>query len=77
MTTTAPNGGDSSVSVFVTLIKLLPALKIVLNINMEKTFQNIGDDIIRELGQILAYLEGFPAAYSFCKFPQGIGLHKI
>jgi hypothetical protein len=61
VTTTPPkNGGDSSVSVFVTLIKLLPALKTVLN-QMEKTFQNIGDDIIRELGQILGgILKEFP-----------------
>ena len=54
MITTPPkNGGDSSVSVFVTLIKLLPALNIALN-NMENPIQNIGDDTIRELGQILA-----------------------
>jgi len=49
VTATPPkNGEDSSVSVFVTLIKLLPAIKTVLN-HMEKTFPNIGDDIIREL----------------------------
>jgi len=61
VTTTPPkNGGDSSVSVFVTLIKLLPALKTVLK-HMEKTFQDIGDDIIRELGQILGgILKDFP-----------------
>ena len=61
VTTTPPkNGGDSSVSLFVTLIKLLPALKTVLN-HLEKTFQNIGDEIIRELGQILGgILKEFP-----------------
>jgi len=66
VTTTPPkDGGDSSVSVFVTLIKLLPALKTVLQ-KMEKTFQNIGDDIIRELGQILAgILKEFPLLIPF------------
>ena len=66
VTTDAPkNGGDSSVSVFVTLIKLLPALKSVLE-HIEKIFQNIGDDIIRELGQILAaLLKEFPLLIPF------------
>lgn len=61
VTTTQPkDGGDSSKSVFATLIKLLPALKTVLD-NMKKIFQNIEDDIIRELGQILAgILKEFP-----------------
>ena len=61
VTTTSPkNSGDSSVSVFVTLIKLLPALKTVFD-HLEKIFHNIGDDFIRELGQILAgFLKEFP-----------------
>ena len=66
VTTTPPkDGGGSSVSVFVTLIKLLPALKTVLQ-NMEKAFQTIGDDIIRELGEILAgILKEFPLLIPF------------
>ena len=74
VTTIPPkNGGDSSESVFATLIKQLPALKTVLT-NMEKKsifqkvlndienrFQKVESDVIRELGLILAgILRKFP-----------------
>ena len=61
VTTTSPkDSGNISMSVFMTLIKLLPALKTVFD-HLEKIFHNIGDDFIRELGQILAgFLKEFP-----------------
>ena len=71
VTTIPPkNGGDSSVSVFATLIKQLPALKTVLT-NMEKKnifqkvlndiFQNVESDAIRDLGLTFAgLLKEFP-----------------
>ena len=66
VTTTPPkDGGGSTVSVFATLIKQLPALEKVLHA-MEVEIQAIGDEIIRDLGQILALiLKAFPLLLPF------------
>jgi hypothetical protein len=66
VTTTPPKGdGDSTVSIFATLIKQLPALEKVLHA-MEIDLLVFGNDIIRDLGQILGLiLKAFPLVIPF------------
>ena len=66
VTTTPPlGGGDSTASIFATLIKQLPALEKVLHA-MEIDFLTFRNEIIRDLGQTLgSILKAFPLIIPF------------